>query len=149
LAYPAEPIARAACQSIARQLKLLNLQVTLKETRPGEPAGDYDLLYAELVIREPAVDAWQVLGPGGIAGSCSPAMLLALRAVEAAPGKPEAAAKLQAVHRLAAAELPVIPLWQLAEHFAVHASVQGVAERPGSLYEGVEKWQADLRVLAE
>jgi ABC-type transport system substrate-binding protein len=148
LAYPAEPVSRAACQSIARQLKLLNLQVTLKEAKPGElPAlADCDLLYAELAIREPVVDAWRLLGPAGMAGSCSPAMLLALRQVEAAVSKQEAAAKLQAVHRLAAAELPVIPLWQLAEHFAVHTSVQGVAERPGSLYEGVEKWQAELRV---
>jgi len=76
-------------------------------------------------------------------------MLLALRQVEAAPNMQEVGAKLQAVHRLAAAELPVIPLWQLAEHFAVHASVQGVAERPGSLYEGVQRWQAELRVPAE
>jgi ABC-type transport system substrate-binding protein len=151
LAYPSEPVARAACQSIARQLKLLNLQVTLKEAKPGElPAlGDCDLLYAELTVREPTVDAWRVLGPGGLSGPCSPAMLLALRQMEAAPNRQEAATKLQAVHRLAAAELPVIPLWQLAEHFAVHASVQGVADRPASLYEGVEKWQAELRVLAE
>jgi len=151
LAYPAEPVARAACQSIARQLKLLNLQVTLKEAKLGELAAlaDCDLLYAELTIREPVVDALRVLGPRGIAGTCSPAMLLALREVEAAPNRQEAAAKLQAVHRLAAAELPVIPLWQLAEHFAVHASVQNVAERPGSLYEGVERWQAELRVPAE
>ncbi|MCI0356952.1 MAG: hypothetical protein L0211_00510, partial [Planctomycetaceae bacterium] len=108
--------------------------------------ADCDLLYAELAIREPIVDAWRVLGPAGLAGSCTPAMLLALRQVEAAPNKQEAAAKLQALHRLAVAELPVIPLWQLAEHFAVHASVQGAAETPGSLYEGVEKWQAELRV---
>jgi peptide/nickel transport system substrate-binding protein len=149
LAYPAEPVARAACQSIARQLKLLNLQITLKEQKPGEPAGDFDLRYAQVVVREPAVDAWRLLGPGGVAGSCSPAMLLALRGVDSAADKQDAAAKLQAVHRLAAAELPVIPLWQLAEHFAVHESVKGVAERPGSLYEGVEQWQAELRVPAE
>jgi len=151
LAYPAEPVARAACQSIARQLKLLNLPITLKEAKPGElpMLADCELLYAELTIREPTVDAWRVLGPGGLSGSCSAAMLLALRQVESSPNLQEAAAKLQAVHRLAAAELPVIPLWQLAEHFAVHASVQGVAERPSSLYEGVQRWQAELRVPAE
>ena len=133
------------------QLKLLNLPVTLKEAKPGElPAlADCDLLYAELSIHEPTVDAWRVLGPVGLAGSCSPAMLHALRQVEAAPSRQEAAEPLQAVHRLAAIELPVIPLWQLTEHFAVHASVQGVAERPDSLYEGVENWQAELRVPSE
>jgi hypothetical protein len=151
LGYPADPVARAACQSIARQLKVLNLPVTLKEAKPGElPAlADCDLLYAELSIHEPVVDAWRLLGPGGLTGSCSPAMLLALRQVEAATSRQEAAEKLKDVHRIAAIELPVIPLWQLAEHFAVHASVQGVADRPGSLYEGVENWQAALRVPSE
>ena len=151
LAYPAEPVARAACQSIARQLKLLNLPVTLKESKPGElPAlADCDLLYAELAIHEPVVDAWRLLGPQGLAGACSPAMLLALRQVESAPSEQEAAAMLAAVHRLSAVDLPVIPLWQLAEHYAVHASVQGVADRPGSLYEGVENWQAELRMNSE
>ena len=151
LGFPADPVARAACQSIARQLKVLNLPVTLKEAKPGElPAlADCDLLYAELSIHEPVVDAWRLLGPGGLTGSCSPAMLLALRQVEAAPSRQEAAEKLKDVHRIAAIELPVIPLWQLAEHFAVHASVQGVADRPGSLYEGVENWQAELRIPSE
>jgi hypothetical protein len=147
LAYPAEPVARAACQSIARQLKLLNLSVTLKEARPGQlpVLADCDLLYAQLLIEEPTVDVWRVLGPQGLTGSCSPAMLHELRQVEAASSRKEAAERLKAVHRLAAVELPVIPLWQLAEHLAVHASVQGVAERPTSLYEGVENWQAELR----
>jgi tetratricopeptide (TPR) repeat protein len=148
LVHPADPIARIACQSIARQLKQLNLQVNLKELGAGT-AGEYDLRYVELVIREPTVDAWQVLGPRGVVGMCSPAMLAALRAVEAAPNKQEAAARLQAVHRLAAAELPVIPLWQLSEHFAVHKSIQGVAQRPASLYEGVEAWQAEFRAPSE
>ncbi len=151
LGYPSNPVARAACQSIARQLKILNLPVTLKEAKPGElPAlADCDLLYAELSIHEPVVDAWRVLGPGGLAGSCSPAMLLALRHVEAAAGRQDAAEKLKAVHRIATIELPVIPLWQLAEHLAVHASVHGVAERPSGLYEGVEHWKAELRVNSE
>jgi hypothetical protein len=151
LGYPAEPVARAACQSIARQLKLLNLTVMLKEAKPGELplVSDCDLVYAELVVDEPVVDVWRILGPGGLSGACSPAMLHALRQAEASAGRPEAADKLKAVHRLAAAELPVIPLWQIAEHFAVHPSVQGVADRPGSLYEGVENWQAALRVPSE
>jgi peptide/nickel transport system substrate-binding protein len=149
LAHPANPVARTACQSIARQLKLLNLQVALKESKTGQlpRLADCDLLYAELLIQEPTVDVWRVLGPHGLAGSCSPAMLQALRQVEAAAGRKEAGEKLKAVHRLAAVELPVIPLWQLAEHFTVHATVQGVAERPASLYEGVENWQAELRVI--
>jgi ABC-type transport system substrate-binding protein len=148
LAHPPGPIARVACQSITRQLSSLGVSVTLRE-EDAEATGDWDLRYVELSIREPLLDAWWVLGPGGLAEACSPAMLAALRQVQAASDQEQAAAALKAVHKLAAVELPVIPLWQLAEHCAVHASVQGVAERPGSLYENARAWKTALRVPAE
>ena len=45
LAFPAEPMARIACESIARQLQLVGLQVKLREISAGQSAGeDYDLL---------------------------------------------------------------------------------------------------------
>jgi hypothetical protein len=58
-------------------------------------------------------------------------------------------AKLQAMHRLAAAELPVIPLWQTTNFAAVHSSLQGIAEKPVSLYEDVLSWQIAWRPPAE
>jgi ABC-type oligopeptide transport system substrate-binding subunit len=82
-------------------------------------------------------------------GECSSAMLLALRSLEKAKDAKQAAARLQEVHRVAAAELPVIPLWQLVNHFAYHKSVKGVLPRPFTLYQNIEQWQVDLRVPAE
>ena len=150
LAHPSGPIARAACRSIARQLQQIGLAVILREIAPGQAAGkDDDLRYVELVIREPVVDAWRVLGPHGAAGTCSPQMLAALRAVDAAPTTAEAAVRLQAVHRLAAAELPVIPLWQMTDHFAYHNSLQGVGESISTLYQNVEQWQVQPQIPAE
>jgi hypothetical protein len=150
LVHPAGPVARAACQSIARQLQQIGLPVVLREATPGQEAADpFDLRYVELTIREPVVDAWRVLGPHGIAGTCSPQMLAALRDVDAAPTRAEAAVRLQAVHRLAAAELPVIPLWQLAEHFAYHNRLQGVGESIATLYENVEQWQSQPQLPTE
>ena len=146
LVHPASPVARAACQSIARQLEAIGLAIALREQQPDQAGGDdYDLRYAELTIREPAVDVWRVLGPHGAAGTCSPAMLAELRSLEASASRSEAAANLHAIHRLAAAELPVIPLWQIAEHYAHDQSVQGLDERPATLYQSVEQWQAELR----
>jgi ABC-type transport system substrate-binding protein len=150
LAFPAEPMARIACESIARQLELAGLQVKLQEIPAGQIAGDsYDLLYQELVMQEPIVDAWRLLGPGGMTGQCSAAMLLALRSLEVAKDLKQATLRLEQVHRVAAAELPVIPLWQLVNHFAYHKSVKGVPQRPYHLYQGIQQWQVELRVPSE
>ncbi|MCE9528896.1 MAG: hypothetical protein K8R36_22855 [Planctomycetales bacterium] len=150
LAFPAEPISRIACESIARQLELVGLQVKLKEIPAGQTAGeDYDLLYMELVMQEPLVDAWRLLGPGGTTGQCSSAMLLALRSLEGAKDVKQAELRLEEVHRIAAAELPVIPLWQMVNHFAYHKSVKGVPQRPRHLYQDIEHWQVELRVPNE
>ncbi|MGI8978027.1 MAG: ABC transporter substrate-binding protein [Pirellulaceae bacterium] len=150
LAFPAEPMARIACESIARQLQLVGLQVKLRELPAGQAVGeDYDLLYTELVMQEPTVDAWRLLGPGGMTGDCSSAMLLALRSLEQAKDAKQAALRSQEVHRVAAAELPVIPLWQVVNHFAYHKSVKGVPQRPFTLYQDIENWQVELRVPSE
>ncbi len=150
LAFPADPMARIACESIARQLELVGLQVKLQEVQPGQSAGDgYDLLYTELVMQEPLVDAWRLLGPGGTTGQCSAAMLLALRSLEEAKDIKQAELRLEQVHRVAAAELPVLPLWQIVSHFAYHKSVKGVPQRPYHLYQGIEQWQVELRVPSE
>lgn len=143
-------MARIACESIARQLELVGLQVKLQEVQPGQSAGDgYDLLYTELVMQEPIVDAWRLLGPGGTTGQCSAAMLLALRSLEQAKDIKQAELRLEQVHRVAAAELPVLPLWQIVNHFAYHKSVKGVPQRPFHLYQGIEQWQVELRVPSE
>ena len=100
-------------------------------------------------MQEPTVDAWRLLGPGGMTGDCSSAMLQALRSLEGAKDDKQAALRLQEVHRVAAAELPVIPLWQLVNHFAYHKSVKGVPPRPFHLYQDIENWQVELRVPSE
>lgn len=150
LAHPAGPIPRLACQSIAGQLAAIGLPVTLRELAIGElPGAGYDLLYVESTLSDPANDAWSVLGPEGAAGQCSPAMLLALRAVETAGDDAAKTAALHAAHRLAASELAVIPLWQLTEHLAHQTSVSGIGERPRALYEHRPEWQAKLRLPTE
>ena len=140
LAHWPEPVARVACQSLARQLEFAGLKTQLREVPAGQPSpADVDLIYATVVCRNPAEDAWQLLGPDGLAGACSPALLAELRQLEGAD-KPAAAGHLQAIHRLAASELPLIPLWQLVEHAAVRSTLAGVGQRPASLYENVGQW---------
>jgi tetratricopeptide (TPR) repeat protein len=145
LAYDDSPIAKIACQSIARQLARIGQPVTLQPVAAGKTAAEQiaaaDLTYVELSVSEPVVEAWFVLGPNGLAGSCSPLMLEHFRALETAADIAAASARLQAIHELAATELPVIPLWQTTNYLVTHSSLQGVAEHPVSLYEDILQWQ--------
>jgi peptide/nickel transport system substrate-binding protein len=37
-------------------------------------------------------------------------------------------------------ELPILPLWQLQEHYAWRTRLTGPAEEADRLYEGIESW---------
>jgi ABC-type transport system substrate-binding protein len=147
LAYPPEPIARTACAAIRRQLQIAGVRLELRELVPGaasRPAADVDLVYAELAVWEPLVDARRVLGEDGLTGGCSPAMSLALRQLAEAADWQQVAARLRTVHRLADQEAAVIPLWQLTDHCAYREQLKGVGSQPISLYENVEQWTVDF-----
>jgi tetratricopeptide (TPR) repeat protein len=147
LAHPPEPIARMACAAIREQLQIAGVQVELRELAPGaasRPAADVDLVYAELAVWEPLVDARRVLGEDGLAGGCSPAMGLALRQLAEAADWQQAAARLRQIHGLAQQEAAVIPLWQLSDHFAYRGELKAVGSEPISLYENVEQWTVDF-----
>jgi len=126
--------------------------VTLRELPPGVvvPAdGEYDLLYVEMVMQDPIVDAGRLLGVDGIAGGTSPFLNLALRKLATATGWKGANAELKIIHQLVADEVVVIPLWQLTEFFAYHKSVKGIASQPVLLYQNVEQWQGQLQLSLE
>ena len=87
LAYPPDEVAQGACASIKRQLELLGIPVELQALEgplPRRIPDQVDLLYAELAVWEPLVDARRLLGEDGLAGGCSPYMSLALRQLDRA-----------------------------------------------------------------
>ena len=147
LAYPPDPIARTACTAIRRQLQIVGIRVELQELAPGaasRPAADVDLVYAELAVWEPLIDARRVLGEDGLTGGCSPAMSLALRQLAEAADWQQAGARLRQIHRLAHQDAAVIPLWQLSDQFAYREELKAVGSEPISLYENVEQWSVDF-----
>lgn len=152
LAHPADEIARTASQAIAQQLQRIGIPVRLQEleTVPtsGLPPG-VDLLYAELAMWEPVVDARRLLGPEGLLGQPSAYMMLALQQVDDATDWATAALRLREVHRLVHMEVSVVPLWQLTDHFAYHNSLSGVGGDVVTLYQNVEQWQAGVHRLEE
>lgn len=143
LAYPPDPVARVCCQSIALQLTAVGIPVELKElsAESSELPPDYDLLYSELAIHEPLVDARRLLGPNGSAGSCSPSMSLALEQVDQSRNWRQARERLKEVHQVAYYDLPVIPLWQTIDSFGYRKNLQGIGRTPVTLYQNVADWR--------
>ena len=152
LAHPPHEIARVACTAIKRQLELVGIPIALKELSPGLPAripDDVDLLYVELAMWEPVVDARRVLDEDGMSGGASPYMSLALRQLELAADWPQVGQKLRQIHRIAHEDVAVVPLWQLVDHVACHESLKGMKPQPVSLYQDVEQWQPAFYYPAE
>lgn len=138
LAHGPDPVARSACQSIQMQLELIGVPIELVELAPGEllsVSPDFDLRYAELTVREPVVDAPAILGPEGVAGRASDPMVAALTRLENARGWNDTKAALFEIHALAAGDLPVIPLWQTPNYYAVRRDVGDPPQTVVSLYQ--------------
>jgi hypothetical protein len=149
LAHPADEVARVACQQIQKHLKLIGLTLTLKELPAGSApllSSDHDLLYAELHVQEPLIDARALLGAEGLLHASSPYIALALDQLDTVESWKNARRKLEQIHQLAHDEAVVIPLWQLTEYLAYHKSLTGVGSEPVSLYQNVEQWKAGLRL---
>lgn len=152
LAHPPHEIARVACTWIRDQLRAIGLRLTLRELPPEacRPIpDDVDLVYAELAMWEPVVDARRLLSAEGPAGGCSRYMGLALSQLDQATDWVQVSAKLRRIHRLAHNEIAVVPLWQIVDHFAYHRSLAGVGSGPVTLYQNVESWQPEFHYPGE
>jgi tetratricopeptide (TPR) repeat protein len=144
LAHPPTPVAQAACEAIRDQLAAVGLEVELREASEAELSGGltgYDLRYAEITMGEPLTDMWRLFGPGGIAGGCSPAMRDALDKVVGATEGKAAVEALRDLHRVAHADLPLIPLWQTVEYAAYQSNLAGVGAEPVDLYQSIDAWR--------
>jgi len=144
LAYPPTELARMAVGQIKRQLKVVGVELELKELGPEVPAQipeDVDFLYAELAMWEPIVDADRLLGDDGLMGEASPYMRQALLRLRQSVDWPNVGRQLRSIHHLAHSEVTIIPLWQICDHFAYVRSLQGVGESPVTLYQNIENWQ--------
>ncbi|MEN0109933.1 MAG: ABC transporter substrate-binding protein [Planctomycetota bacterium] len=144
LGHTPTPQARLVAGLIADQLKAIGQAVDLVEAGEASLAAgsvDCDVRLATLAIGEPLVDAWPLLGPGGIApADTPPARTLLAELLEATSGS-DAANALRELHAVAHAELPLIPLWQTVPHFAVRADLVGVPENPVAAYQAIDEWR--------
>ena len=147
LAHSTDPIARLSCQSIKLQLDQVGIPIKLAEFAAASPPPklSYDLLYAELAVWEPMVDARRLLGPEGVAGQSSGLMTLALDDLARAQNWNEARAQLNEIHRMAHFDLPLLTLWQTANYFAYRKSIEGIGTSPVTLYQNISAWRKSFR----
>jgi ABC-type transport system substrate-binding protein len=148
LVHTSDSASQAICRLIKQQLDAVGIPIQLREATVarGLAADEWDLRYAQLSMAEPLVDARLVLGPGGLAGRCSPAMAATLADLDQAANWKDARTQLQRVHQLAYDDLPVIPLWQTVKYVAYRKAQTGIGKDPLTLYQRVDRWKKNYQL---
>ena len=157
LEYPAIAEARATVPKLAEAFRAIGVEIEVIEQpesalesglRSGRP---FDLVYRASRLTDPLREVGPLLIPaydassaaGGFGSAASPRILQLLIELDRAP-YPQAARRLAVqIDREARDELPVIPLWQVEDHFAWRTSLRGPAATIQHLYRGSVTWEAD------
>ncbi len=144
LGYPGNEVARVACQSIAQYLQPVGIEIELLELPPGmsvDPDGRADLLYVQVAMWEPVIDARRLLAPAGVSAVGNEYVGMALRRLDAAKNWREARDRLHELHRIVHEQVAVVALWQTVDYLAYSDRLRGVGSAPVTLYQNVEQWQ--------
>ena len=104
-----------------------------------------------MTCEEPIVGLGTVICPGydapastdALSSIASPLIVQLLLRLEQAPEFPTARGLAIEMDRRARDELPVLPLWQVRDHYAWRANLTGPADEANALYQGVEKWNIE------
>ena len=156
-AYPAIPEAQAVAPRIAEALGLVGLEVVTTEYPPSALEADlragkrFDLAYRSGRMDEPTIDIGPYLCPcydappavNPLSALASPRILQLLLLLERAPEWPTARALALQIDREARDELPVIPLWQLEDHYAWRTRLKGPEAAADHLYQGIASWEIE------
>jgi hypothetical protein len=144
LGYPGNQLARVTCQAISQYLAVVGITCELRELPPGADADatrEMDLVYRQVAMWEPVVDARRLLAPTGVAEVGNEYVGMALRRLDAAKNWREARDRLHDLHRIVDDQVAIIPLWQTVNYLVYSQRVSGIGPRPLTLYQDVEQWQ--------
>ncbi len=143
---PDYELARVAVQAMIQQWSLVGIKaemVILPASQMAE-VGGCDLVYALTTMWEPATDIERLMGSQGIAATDDPFIIQAMERLRDARNWREVRNALQELHRLIAYHLPILPLWQITDRFAVSSYLDGLEDNPISLYQNVASWRTNL-----
>jgi ABC-type transport system substrate-binding protein len=152
LAHPAGEMPRFICKQIQTQWNVIGVKCVLRELPPGQSKvtdGKYDVLYGELMIREPLTDAARVFGPAGLVATADPFLSLTLRRLDEAANWKDARDTLHELHRLLYEDVTLLPLFQMIDYFVYQTGLTGVQDRPIAFYQNVERWRVVPQVEQE
>lgn len=144
LACPADQAMQQACRQIQSYLRRVGIECQTRWLEPGQlmpPDDQWDLLYADLRVREPLSDLRRLFGFGGTIAHSGPYVRLAERQVAQAGDWNAARQALRNLHRWAHDDVVVVPLWQIVDAFAYRDYVQGIDKQAVSLYQAVTQWR--------
>ena len=153
--YPSIPEVRAIVPRIADAFRDAGVEIVPIEVPPSQLEGElragrqFDLAYRVLECREPVLEAGLILCPGydappeaeALAAITSKEMLWLLLQLERASEWTTARALAQQIDRESRDELPIIPLWQLADHYAWRDRLNGPVKGALDLYQDVQTWE--------
>ena len=152
LVHQNSSMVRNCAAAIARSWNAAGISTTLRALPPGvtyPEDSQWDVLYAELFIEEPIVDAIRMLGPTGFADQISAPVEQSLRGVVTSQTWQGACMSLRNIHRQIAVDLSVIPLYQVKEHFAFRDNVYDVGRDLVHLYQYVDRWKVETAAQAK
>ncbi len=150
VACPDYEFARVAVQALIQQWAIAGIPAEMVILPPGKSidlSTPCDLLYMTTTPWEPATDIERLLGASGIAATDDPHIAQSLERLRVAKNWKEVRDNLQNLHQLIDFLLPVIPLWQVTDRYAVHRYIEGIEGAPVSLYESVTKWRINLSLM--
>ncbi len=135
-------LARVATEALIQQWSALGIEAEMLVLDTEESfTRPVDLVYAMTTMWEPATDVQRLLGSQGPASTDNPFIVQALETLRVARNWREVRTALQDLHQLIDYHLPVLPLWQITDRFAVRRSLEGLQNQPLSLYQDVSAWR--------
>jgi peptide/nickel transport system substrate-binding protein len=152
LEYPAAPAPQAVVPKLVEALTQAGVEVTAVERPESELEAElragrkFDLAYRAGPCVEPVLEAGASICPGldappdtdPLSSVASPRILQLLLELERAPEWPTAKGIALEIDRQCRDELPVLPLWQLEDHFAWRTRLEGPAPVVDQLYQDIE-----------
>ncbi len=153
--YPAIPEAQAVAPLIAEAFRFAGVRIETLERPESQLETElrtgrrFDLAYRAVRCGEPVLDAGLLLCPGydsppdadALASAASTRILQLLLELERAADASTARGLAIQVDRESRTELPVLPLWQMADHYAWRTRLTGPGETADHLYQGIETWE--------
>ena len=153
--YPAIPEVRVVVEKLAEAFRIAGLEIVTAELPESRLETElrsgrrFDLAYRVVRCDDPVLDAGPMLCPGydappeadTFASAASKEILQLLLQLERASEWPTATGLAIQIDRESRGELPVIPLWQLADHYAWRDRLKGPGATADQLYQRLEAWE--------